>query len=262
MRQVNRAAIPVPNALDQDLSQETQAVVAGVSPKSAIYAHVTVKSALRDLYRENCYLCEDGTGASGEVEHFQPWRTFPNLAYEWTNLHNSCGPCNGRKRKKEYKDENGFTLLLDPSQPPAGETIPGLIGFDETGDAHARKDPVAVVVQRTVYFLNDPTPHGRRLKRINNLAWYIAERACLPEWRDMLDNGITAPDQVAPERQAARLAALEAADGVVDTYFRMSQPFASGVRESFERRFGIPGSHLRAMSNRYRNWRGLPPLPA
>ena len=46
-----------------------------------------------------CYLCEQETHKTFQIEHFKPKEVgyFPELKYEWTNLFLSCGYCNGRK---------------------------------------------------------------------------------------------------------------------------------------------------------------------
>lgn len=46
-----------------------------------------------------CYLCEQETHKSFQIEHFKPKETgyFPELKYDWTNLFLACGYCNGRK---------------------------------------------------------------------------------------------------------------------------------------------------------------------
>jgi len=46
-----------------------------------------------------CYLCEQETHKTFQIEHLKPKDEgyFPELKYEWTNLFLSCGYCNGRK---------------------------------------------------------------------------------------------------------------------------------------------------------------------
>ncbi len=111
---------------------------------SGIYAHETVKQALREAQHDKCAFCESKfTHISyGDVEHFRPkagWcqeagepLTRPGyywLAYEWTNLFLSCTLCNQRfkrnhfplltptKRARSHQDDVTAEdpLLLDPA---------------------------------------------------------------------------------------------------------------------------------------------------
>ena len=56
-----------------------------------------------------CYLCEQETHKTFQIEHLKPKDEgySPELKYEWTNLFLSCGYCNGRK-------PNSFEIL-DPT---------------------------------------------------------------------------------------------------------------------------------------------------
>jgi uncharacterized protein (TIGR02646 family) len=67
-----------------------------------------VQDALVADQHEKCYLCEQKTNKSFQIEHLQPKADgyFPHLKYVWTNLFLSCPYCNGRK-------PNEFDLL-DP----------------------------------------------------------------------------------------------------------------------------------------------------
>lgn len=78
---------------------------------SGIYAHRTVKDALREAQHDKCALCESKVThiTPGDVEHFRPkagYRQGPGdplvrpgyywLAYEWSNLLLCCQLCNQR----------------------------------------------------------------------------------------------------------------------------------------------------------------------
>jgi len=58
---------------------------------------------------EKCYLCEQRTTKSFQIEHLKPKADnyYPELKYTWSNLFLSCPYCNGRK-PNDYE-------LLDPS---------------------------------------------------------------------------------------------------------------------------------------------------
>jgi len=61
-----------------------------------------VQKQLLTDHDEKCYLCEQKTGKSFQIEHLKPKAEgyFPELKYEWTNLFLSCPYCNGRKPNK------------------------------------------------------------------------------------------------------------------------------------------------------------------
>lgn len=109
-----------------------------------LYAHETVKQALRKVQHDKCAFCESNFAhiSFGDVEHFRPkggWSqkegqplTQPGyywLAYEWTNLFLSCALCNQRfkknlfplqtptRRARSHKDDvtREDPLLLDPA---------------------------------------------------------------------------------------------------------------------------------------------------
>ncbi len=72
------------------------------------YNGLDVQHALIIDHHEKCYLCEQKTGKSFEIEHLKAKATgyYPELKYKWFNLFLSCPYCNGRK-------PNDFDLL-DP----------------------------------------------------------------------------------------------------------------------------------------------------
>ncbi|WP_309887920.1 hypothetical protein [Archangium sp.] len=111
---------------------------------SGIYAHETVKQALREAQHDKCAFCESNFAhiSYGDVEHFRPkggWSqkegeplTQPGyywLVYEWANLFLSCTLCNQKfksnlfplqtptRRARSHQDEVSLEdpLLLDPA---------------------------------------------------------------------------------------------------------------------------------------------------
>lgn len=78
---------------------------------SGLYGHASVKRALIVAQHGKCCFCERLTGNDGDVEHYRPKasskqasgeeRLTPGyywLAYDWSNLFLSCGPCNSRQK--------------------------------------------------------------------------------------------------------------------------------------------------------------------
>lgn len=79
------------------------------------YSTDSVKKSLNKMYNNYCCYCESKVGDVDypHVEHRKPKRKkngipvspFPELTYEWTNLHLSCAICNNSKGTK-YDDTN------------------------------------------------------------------------------------------------------------------------------------------------------------
>lgn len=69
-----------------------------------------VKEALYNDHHGKCYLCEEKTGKSFQIEHLRPKAEdcFPELKYSWPNLFLSCPYCNGRKSNK-------LDQIIDPT---------------------------------------------------------------------------------------------------------------------------------------------------
>jgi uncharacterized protein (TIGR02646 family) len=140
---------------------------------SGIYAHETVKQALRKAQHDKCAFCESKFAhiSYGDVEHFRPkagWRqedgeplTRPGyywLAYEWANLFLSCTLCNQRfkrnlfplqtptRRARSHKEDVAAEdpLLLDPTVDDPEtfisfrEEVPYAVEGNSRGDATIR----------------------------------------------------------------------------------------------------------------------------
>jgi uncharacterized protein (TIGR02646 family) len=112
---------------------------------SNLYAHETVKQALREAQHRKCAFCESKFAhiSYGDVEHFRPkagWRQeeaeplgrpgYYWLAYDWANLFLSCTLCNQQfkknlfplqtpeRRARNHKDDVTAEdpLLIDPAE--------------------------------------------------------------------------------------------------------------------------------------------------
>lgn len=64
-------------------------------PDSSKYAHDSVKADLNSMSFHKCFYCETKLkGATKEVDHHVEVSVEKNLAFEWTNLCQSCDNCN------------------------------------------------------------------------------------------------------------------------------------------------------------------------
>lgn len=76
------------------------------------YKHKEVSNFLSKMNRGYCFYCEQKIGKTDypHIEHFRPKNQFPELSFDWKNLHLSCSKCNIKKGKKW----NGISPILDP----------------------------------------------------------------------------------------------------------------------------------------------------
>lgn len=73
----------------------------------------SVNKALYDMYGDFCCYCEGRITVTGykRIEHRKPRSKFPELCYEWDNLHTCCEVCNSNKG--ELWDEDN--PIIDPA---------------------------------------------------------------------------------------------------------------------------------------------------
>ncbi len=106
------------------------------------YNHRSVKEALNTMYRELCCYCECTASTDGfsAIEHRKPRRDFPELTFDWQNLHLSCTPCNGAKADQWNEkhpildaaadkvddhltyDDDDYTILVPRNRSMRGDT--------------------------------------------------------------------------------------------------------------------------------------------
>ncbi|MGL6261665.1 HNH endonuclease [Vibrio sp. WXL210] len=168
MRYINRNSIQVPQKLatlyanQAEFNSAKQAIANGTDIKKGLYRHESVELAIETLYKDICFLCQKGVKGNYDVEHLLPWsKHFPERAYDWENLHQSCKECNQKKKRHKYKkfdvtDNKKVIdiLLLDPTR----EQVDQLITFDPfTSESvvTTRGDDVPKA-HTTVHFLNSP----------------------------------------------------------------------------------------------------------
>ena len=173
MRSVSRGNIAIPTKLAV-LNTNVTALAVEIDlirnnnkkAKGNIYGDQTVKNGLISLYKNICFLCQVDVSTGYDIEHFLPWSKFhPERAYDWNNLHQSCKPCNNRKKKNIYKD-------LDPSDPkkvndikllnPTIDSVETLITFDPDS-CEAKSNTVSDnKADLTAIFLNEADCLGLR----------------------------------------------------------------------------------------------------
>ncbi len=78
-----------------------------------------LKNELLKMSGDCCCYCESYVSATGygDIEHQRPKRTFPELTFQWENLHYSCHLCNNQKGKKYDFDNPILDVCVDePSE--------------------------------------------------------------------------------------------------------------------------------------------------
>ena len=143
---IKRPAVPSGHASrankgTQNLWDEWKA--SGVTPtaKPSIYAHPSVKKALRQAQHDKCAFCETLNPTSHDVvEHFRPkngWRqkrsdplkkpSYFWLAYQWDNLVFACDRCNDGAHKGNLFPLSNPSQRANDSQPDVTKEKPLLI---------------------------------------------------------------------------------------------------------------------------------------
>ncbi len=77
------------------------------------YRRADVKEALEQMYDGRCCYCESQIGVTDyeHIEHLRPKTRFPELWFDWENLHWACPKCNIAKSSK-WNDEHP---IVDPT---------------------------------------------------------------------------------------------------------------------------------------------------
>ncbi|MEX3071499.1 HNH endonuclease [Vibrio alginolyticus] len=182
MRKIDRNTVQVPHKLAQlytdvqTFQAAKNAIAQGRDIRKGLYRHRSVEIALEGLYKNVCFLCQKEIIGDYDIEHFLPWSNlYPERAYDWNNLHQSCKACNQRKKRKEYKDLDSTDdskvvdiLLLDPSV----NDVEDLITFDPDTCEVLPTDVTNLKANQTSQFLNDlACKHARmtHLKKLTNV---------------------------------------------------------------------------------------------
>ena len=86
------------------------------------YNTESVNQALWEVFHGKCYVCENKTATSYQIEHLVPHRGNPSLKYNWNNLFLVCAHCNNVKLAK-------YDPILDCTK----ERVEKLIAFRKSG---------------------------------------------------------------------------------------------------------------------------------
>ncbi len=124
MRNVTRPAMPASlrNSAARWLKELMSALSSPIEDKVLVkrcfnrYNEGDVREALEEMYDGLCCYCESrmGIGNFSEIEHRQPKKCFPELTFEWDNLHLACPVCNRAKGKKWDEYRPILDSVVDP----------------------------------------------------------------------------------------------------------------------------------------------------
>lgn len=81
-------------------SQKAVASLEEAKQRNSTYNTPEVNSALREMFHGKCYICENKSTTSYQIEHFIPHRGDKERKYSWENLFWSCAHCNNIKNDK------------------------------------------------------------------------------------------------------------------------------------------------------------------
>lgn len=150
-----------------------------------------------------CYYCEQKIGKTdyAHIEHYKPKSQFPELSFEWENLHYSCNKCNIKKGTKWNQDHP----ILDPCDDDTdidkhlsysvwelcGESENALTSIDTfyLNDTIERKElvdsreKVFIELIRVIGSINSITDKVEKRKKIENLKRFASEF----EFKGMID---------------------------------------------------------------------------
>ncbi|EEZ40972.1 HNH endonuclease [Photobacterium damselae] len=203
MRYINRNSIQVPQKLatlyanQAEFDNAKQAIANGTDIRKGLYRHDSVKLALETLYKDVCFLCQKSVKDNYDVEHLLPWsKHFPERAYDWENLHQSCKECNQKKKRHTYKeldttDHNKVIdiLLLDPTRAQVDQ----FITFDPftSESVVTERGNTVLKAQTTTHFLNSSDyvlarkAHWDAIRDIfTSEEWFDAYRKLRSEYRN------------------------------------------------------------------------------
>jgi uncharacterized protein (TIGR02646 family) len=143
-------------------------------PDPSKYAHEDIKAALQRMSHGKCFYCESKLDDGGQVDHYVELADDPALAFTWTNLYLSCGPCNQAKKGTKHVPRDA---CVDPCAPGSDPEVH--LTFDDElilpkndsarGRATIRKfalDSLALNHQRC-----------RALRDLERTCWFLEKRA-------------------------------------------------------------------------------------
>ncbi|HCT7985339.1 TPA: HNH endonuclease [Serratia liquefaciens] len=166
------------------------------------YKERDVIEALRSIFHDKCYMCEQGSISNPEVEHFVPHNKTAVLKYGWDNLFFSCRRCNG------IKGNNHINLLdCTISQNNVSDEIIHYAGNADVGEIIVKpssKNP-SVKVLNTVSLLdkcfNLENTSLRKISKESLMEKILVELNNFRPLRDVLAQRLSSPEEVTASKR-------------------------------------------------------------
>ncbi|MFG6393804.1 MAG: HNH endonuclease [Lachnospiraceae bacterium] len=89
--------------IERKLTGKAQKAIASLEKAetgNSSYNTTEVNLALKEMFHNKCYICENKQVTSYNIEHLHPYYKNKNLKYDWNNLFLSCAHCNNIKLGK------------------------------------------------------------------------------------------------------------------------------------------------------------------
>ena len=113
---------------DTEKARNAIRILNDAKAKDKGYNTPEVNAALKEMFRGKCYICENKSIQSYQIEHLKPHKGDLDLKYDWNNLFLACTHCNNIKNAK-------YDPILDCSKIEVDQKIAfrkeGYFGIDE-----------------------------------------------------------------------------------------------------------------------------------
>lgn len=151
---------------DTEKARDAVHVLQKAKQSGSTYNTPEVNTALMEMFRKKCYICENRDGISSyQIEHLIPHRGNKELKYDWNNLFLSCAHCNNIKNDK-------YEPILDCSKEEVDQKIAfrkkGYFGKDEVYEFEPLEQ--SREIENTVRLLKDAyygTTPQKKMEAVN-----------------------------------------------------------------------------------------------
>ena len=161
------------------------------------YRGQDVIDALRAMFHNKCYLCEQDSVADPEVEHFQPHNNDPALLYGWDNLYFSCRRCNGLKSNQHVDLLNCTDINLDVFDEIVHYAGNAAMGEVEIRANNPQPSQQTVNTVNLIYkCFNEEGTSLREVSKESLLEKLLEELAEYSKWRTVLASRRSTPQKI------------------------------------------------------------------
>lgn len=165
--------------------------------KEHSYRGQDVIEALRTMFHNKCYLCEQDSVADPEVEHFQPHNDDPKLIYGWDNLYFSCRRCNSVKNNRHVDLLNCADTRIDVFDEIIHYAGNAAMGEVEIRASKPRPSQQTINTVSLLYkCFNEEGTSLREVSKESLLERLLEEFAEYSRWRGVLASRRSTPQKV------------------------------------------------------------------